>query len=151
MLRQDKESGILVIDRTKYTEKCMDMLNTKQFRKLDKDPTKTIEVKIQRAVRKIKNHLSTSEYRTLYPSGSAPGKFYGTAKKHKIPVNGSVDDLPLPPIISNIGTASYHLTEYLAKTLSPLSKSEYTVNNNLEFINYMKTISIPSDDKRISF
>ena len=145
LLRHDKGRGIVVIDRKKYTEKCMDMLNTKQFRKLDKDPTKTIETKIQRAVRKIKNHLSTSEYQTLYSSGSAPGKFYGTAKKHKVPANGTVDDLPLRPVISNIGTASYHLAKYLAKTLSPLSKSEYTVDNNLGFVNYMKTISTPSD------
>ena len=35
--------------------------------------------------------------------------------------------------------------------LSALSKSEYTVNNNLGFINYIKTISIPSDHKLISF
>ena len=123
----------------------------KDSRKLDKNPTKTIETKVQRAVRKIKDHLSKCEYRTLYPSGSAPGKFYGTAKKHKIPVNGTVDDLPLRPVISNIGTASYHLAKYLAKTLSPLSKSEYTVNNNLVFISYIKTISVPSDHKLISF
>ena len=50
----------------------------------------------------IKYHLSTSEYETLYLSGSAPATFYGTAKKHKIPVNGTVDDIPLRPIISNI-------------------------------------------------
>ena len=136
LLCQYKGRGIVVIDRKKYTEKCMDMLTTKQFSKLDKYPTKTIEVKVQRPVRKIEDHLSTSEYRTLYPSGSAPGKFYGTAKKHNIPVNGTVDDLPLRPITSNTGTASYHLAKYLAKTLSPLSKSEYTVSNNLEFISY---------------
>ena len=111
------------------------MLNIKQFCKLDKDPTKNIETKVQRAVRKMRDHLSTSEYRALYPSGSAPGKFYGTAKKHKIPVNGSVDDTLLRPIISDIGTASYYLAKYLAKTLSPLSKSECTVKNNLEFVN----------------
>ena len=35
--------------------------------------------------------------------------------------------------------------------LPPLSKSEYTVNNSLEFIRYMKTIYMPSDDKLISF
>ena len=121
----------------------MDMLNTKQFCKLDKDPTKTTETKVPKAVRKIKDHLSISEYRTLYPIRSAPDKFYGTAKKHKIPVNGIAENFPLRPIISNIGTGSYHLAKYLAKTLSPLSKSEYTVNNNLEFISNLITISIP--------
>ena len=128
------------------------MLNSKQFHKLDKDPTKPIETKVQRAVRKIKVHLSTSEYWTLYPSRSVPGKFYVTAKKDKIPVNGTVDDFLLWPIIFNISTASYHIAKYLAKTLSSLSKSEYTVNNNMEFINFMKTISIiPSDHKLILY
>ena len=106
------------------------MLNTKQFRKLDQDPTKTIEKNVQIAIRKVKDRLSISKYRILYPIASALAKFYGTAKKHKTPVNGTVDDLPLRPIISSIGTASYHPAKCLAKTLSPLSKSVYTVNNN---------------------
>ena len=45
----------------------MIVLNTKQFRKLDKEPTKTIEIKVQKAVRKVKDDLATSECRTLYP------------------------------------------------------------------------------------
>ena len=72
------------MDRGKYTEKCMNLLNTEQFRKLDKDPTKTIENKIQRAVRKIKTDLSSQKYVRMNRTGSAPVKFYGTAKKHKI-------------------------------------------------------------------
>ena len=44
------------------------MLETKQFRKLHKDPTKTIETNVRRALRKIKDHLAKSEYQTLYPS-----------------------------------------------------------------------------------
>ena len=107
---------------------------------MDKDPPKTIETKVNRAIKKIKYHLSTTEYRTLYPSRSAPDKFYGIAKKHKIPVNGTVDDFPLRPIISNIRTASDNLAKYLAKTLSPLSKSEYTINNKLEFDLILKRI-----------
>ena len=56
-------------------------------------------------------------------------------KKHKLTPTGTIVDLP---IMSNIGTASYQLTKYLAKLLSPLSKSEYTVDNNVEFINNIK-------------
>ena len=62
MLRRDKGRGMVIIDRKKYNEKCMDMLITRQFRKLDNDSTKTIETKVQRAARKIKGHLSTSDY-----------------------------------------------------------------------------------------
>ena len=49
------------------------------------------------------------------------------------------------------GTASYHIAKYLAKMLSPLSRWECTANNSLEFVNYMKTKSIPLDEKLILF
>ena len=61
-------------------------------------------------------------------TGSNAGKFYGTAKINKwLSYNDTIDQLPLRPIVSNIGTASYHLPKYLAKLLSTLSQSEYTV------------------------
>ena len=91
----------------KYTEKYMKIHNTKQFCKLQKDPTKTVEMKIQRPVRKIKNKLFPKEYLNIYPTGSSPGKFYGTAKKNKLTPTETIDDLPICPIISNIGTALY--------------------------------------------
>ena len=173
LLHQDKGTGIVIIDRNRYTNKCLNILNTEQFRKLDRDPTKPIEAKIRSAVRKIKSHLSNQEYMRISPTGSAPGKFYGTVKKHKIPINGTINVLSLRPIvsnigtalrpiisnigtalrpiISNIGTASYQLAKYLAKLLSPLSTSEYTVANNTEFINHVKRMNIPKDHSFISF
>ena len=129
----------------------MKIVNTKQFCKLQKDPIKTIEMKIQRAVRKIKNKLSTKEYLNIYPTGSSPGKFYGTAKKHKLTPTGTIDDLPIRQIISNIGTTSYQLAKYLPKLLSPLSKSEYTVDNNVEFIYNIKSEKVPTGHSFISF
>ena len=78
--------------------------------------------------------LSLKEYLNIYPTGLSPGKFYGTAKKHKLTPTGSIGDLSIRPIISNIGPASYQLAKYLAKLLSPLSKSEYTVDNNVELL-----------------
>ena len=68
LFRQDKGGSTVVIDRKKHTQKYIDMLETKQFRKLHKDPTKTIETNVRRAPRKIKDHLAKSEYQTLYPS-----------------------------------------------------------------------------------
>ena len=66
--------------------------------------------------------------------------------------NGSsVDDLPLRPIISNVGTASYQLAKYLIKLLSPLSRSEYTVNSTKEFINRINNETVPNAYKIISF
>ena len=81
-------------------------------------------MKIQRAVRKIKSKLSPKEYLSIYLTGSSLGKFYVTANKHKLTPTGTIGNLPICPIICNIGTASYQLAKYLAKLLSPLNKSE---------------------------
>ena len=139
------------MERGKYTVKCLNMLNSNQFKKLDQDPTKAVENKIKRALRKIKYKLSKQDYIKLYPTGSASGEFYGTVKKHKMPINGTREDLPLCPIVSNIGTASYHLAKHLAKILSPFSKSEYTVDSTTDFIKCVRKMKIPAQHKVISF
>ena len=105
IIKQDKGSGVVILDRTKYTDKCWSMVATKQFTKLDYDPTSKLESKVQRTLRKIKSKLPENVYKKLYPTGSYPGKFYGNAKIHKLSDN-NVDDLTLRPTVSNIGTAN---------------------------------------------
>ena len=151
VLKQDKGRGVVVIDRKTYTEKCLNLLNTDSFIQLDNDPTKAIEGKIQRSICKIRNNLTRQEYSRLYPTGSSPGKLCGTAKRHKLKKGSSVDDLPLRPIISNVGTTSYQLAKYLAKLFSLLSKSQYTVNSTKEFIEMIKKERVPSSYQMISF
>ena len=60
-------------------------------------------------VRKIKSKITIQEYKRLYPSGSCPGKIYGTAKLHKIDSKGLVNNLLVRSIISNIDTSTYNL------------------------------------------
>ena len=151
VMKQDKGKGVVILDRTKYTEKFMALLNTERFKKVTTDPTATTERKIQKALRKIKSKFSEQEYKRLYPTGSAPARFYGTAKIHKLKNNGTVDQLPIRPIISNINTASYQLAKYLAKLLSPLSTSEYTVNSTNEFLAHINRQNIPNNFKLVSF
>ena len=108
IMKQDKGRGVVVMDRSKYTEKCLNILQTKQFTKLRHDPTKSIENKIQRELRKLKRRLTIQERSQLYPTGSNPGRFYGTAKLHNLPPNDTIEELPIRQIISNIerGTIS---------------------------------------------
>ena len=78
-------------------------------------------------------------------------KFYGTVKLHKLKNNNSLNDLPLRLIISNVGSASYQLTNFMAKLRSPLSTSQYTLNNTKKFIEMIKNQSISSAYKMICF
>ena len=126
------------MNRDKYHEKCLELLDTEQSQKLNHDPTKTTERKVQNALRKIKSKLSINEYKRIYPTGSSPGKLYGTTKIHKLSDGDGIDKLPIRPIISNLNTPTYHLAKYLANLLSPLSTSEYTVSSSKEFMTTIK-------------
>ena len=59
-------------------------MDSKQFKKLQKDPMKTLENKMQHTLWKIKQHLDENEYKRMYPTGSRPGLFYTAAKVHKL-------------------------------------------------------------------
>ena len=140
----------------KNIEKCLAQLETSNFQKLDADPTQKFEKKVQTALLNIKTAIGEDEYKKIYPSGSNPGKFYGTAKVHKLSQEdaknlANVDKLPLRPIVSNIGTATYKLSKYLAQLLAPLGKSRYTVTSTEDFINRVKTMKPRSNQKMISF
>lgn len=45
-IKQDKGRGVAVLDRKYYIEKCLNILECRQFQKLQKNPTKTIEKKM---------------------------------------------------------------------------------------------------------
>ena len=82
---------------------------------------------------------------------SNPGRFCGTAKLHKLPPNDTMEGLPIRPIASNIGTASYHLAKYLAHNLSPLGQSTYTIKSTLDLMGKIKNEQIPLGFTKVSF
>ena len=130
------------MDRSKYTEKCLSILQTEQFPKLRPYPIKSIENKIQRELRIMKTWLTIQEYRQLYSTGPNPGWFYGTAKLHKLPPIGTIEELPIRPIVSNIGTASYRLAKYLAHNLSPSGQSTYAIKSTFDLMGKIKNEQI---------
>ena len=154
LLKQDKGRGVVIVDRTDYVSKCEKLLENKQFVQLNEDPTEKFEGRIQRTLRELKKNkqFTEKEYSTIYPSSSRPGRFYATAKRHKVPDNSrDINILPLRPIVSNIGTATYGLSKYLAKLLHPLSVSSYTISSTQDFVNKIKDEKVPDGHKLVSF
>ena len=64
------------MNRGKYFDQCLAILNTGQFVQLQKDSISSLERKVQPTFRKIKQNLPTDVYIKLYPTGSSPEKFY---------------------------------------------------------------------------
>ena len=79
------------------------------------------------------------------------GSFYGTDKVHKFKEREGIDKLTLKSIISNIGTARYEITRYLAELLAPLRKYKHGISITKYFITRLKTERIPKRFKIISF
>ena len=77
--------------------------------------------------------------------------FCGTAKLHKLPVNGKTDDLPIRPIVPSINTATYQLEKHLAEVLSLLTESENNVESTKYFIQQIKKELIPARYEMVSF
>ena len=88
----------------------------------------------------------------IYPSSSQPGLFFGLAKVHKLK-DGSrnVEDLPIRPVISNIGTSTYQISKYLAQLLSPLTKNGYCVESSKDFLSKIKNKHMEPDELMVSF
>ena len=86
----------------------------------------------------------------MYPTGSCLGKFYGTGKVHKLPVNGGINELPIRPAVSNLNIATFNLAKYLSK-LSLLRQPRNTVKNTKEFIEELTQQKLPKEHKKVSF
>ena len=141
------------MDKAKYVEKVTSLLDTDNFKEQLTDKTKSAEEAVQRILLKNKTTIGEEMYTKIYPSGSNPGTFYGTTKVHKVKPEeqDKIEKLPLRPIISNIGTATHKIAQYICNLLPPLSKSKYTVLNTKDFVDNIKTTKAPIGYVAISF
>ena len=48
IMKQDKGRGVIIMGKNRYSNKCLAMLNSEKFVKLNQDPIATKERKIQR-------------------------------------------------------------------------------------------------------
>ena len=54
------------MNREKNMEKCLQILNTNQFVKVNSDPTKTTERKVRNILQKFKSTFSPNEYTIIH-------------------------------------------------------------------------------------
>ena len=101
----------------------------------------------------VKDEIGIEEYRKCYPSGSNPGRFYGTTKVHKLKLDETdkIGKLPFRQIISNVGTAAHKTGQHLCRLLAPLGNPEYTVKNTKEFVEKIRQTKAPDGYQMVSF
>ena len=130
VLTADKGVAMVVMDRQDYINKANQLLNQNTYKVISKDPTNTIKDKLINILKNIKTKsvLGTNIYKSMYPTGCVPPKFYGLPKIHK-------PDTSLRPIVSSCGSVTYGVAKDLAKILKPLvGKSPHHINSTQDFV-----------------
>ena len=61
-------------------------------------------------------------------------------------------DIPLRPIVSSIGSATYHLARELARILTPLKgQSSSYIRNSSHFVEKIQEVNLQESDRMVSF
>ena len=121
VLTADKGVAMIIMDRQEYINKPNQLLNQNTYRSIVKDPTSLIKNKLINILKRVRNQteLDSNTYKSMYPTGCVPPKFYGLPKIHK-------PDTPLRPIVSSCGSVTYGVAKVLAKYLSHWLASLHT-------------------------
>ena len=113
VLPADKGNATVVMDRTSYNSKMMELLSDGSYKVLNRNPTTGIEKRVEDNLKKVfrNGHLEEALYKTLVPKYTAIPQLYGVPKVHKPLV-------PLRPIVCTIGSATYNLARELTRELT---------------------------------
>ena len=130
VLTADKGVAMVIMDRQDYMSKANNLLSQNTYRSIQWDPTNTIKNKLINICKRVKSQtgLNNQTYKSMYPTGCVPPKFYGLPKIHK-------PDTPLRPIVSSCGSVTYGVAKEHAKILKPLvGKFPHHINSTQDFV-----------------
>ena len=147
ILTADKGVSMVVMDKEEYIQKSEDILHQPTYKELPSDPTTKHKNRLISILKTIKSEggIDNTTYKRLYPTGAGSPKYYGLPKIHK-------QGVPLRPIISSRGSATYKSAKELAKILKPLvDKSTHHVQNNKDFLDSIKDIKIKPEECTMSY
>ena len=147
VLPADKGNATVLMDHDVYHNKLSAMVNSGTYRLLKKDPTKTQETRLSRTLKGLERagEIHTKLYDRIRPKGCRPPLLYGLPKIHK-------DGVPLRPIVSCIGSPSYHLSKFVAGLISPLAgKTDHYVKDSGHLMEVVNGICLDSDDVMVSY
>nr|XP_029604681.1 uncharacterized protein LOC115190770 isoform X1 [Salmo trutta] len=148
----DKGSKIVILDKTQYLiEAKRQLSNSKHYRPL----THSLQQETQRQMRQIIGELYENNYITdkqmfylFGPDTPRPRQFYLLPKIHKPPETWTIpSEVPCGrPIVSDCGSESYRIAEYLDYFINPLSRKHQSfIKDTYEFVTKLKEISVPQE------
>ena len=139
---------MVVMDKTEYITKYEALLQDNSvYQHLSKDTSPTINKELIKILQDYKNNnfISETEYIQLKPYGSsylAP-RFYVLPEMLK-------NNMPMHPIVSACGTATYNSAKFITKILQNYcGKTSSFVKDSTDFIQKIKHLSIISEEETL--
>ena len=123
MFTADKGVALVVTDKTEYITECKALLLDKSvYQHLSRDTSPTIHKEFIKILQDYKNNnfISETEYTQLrhHSSNSPAARFYGLPKFHK-------NNMPMCPIVSAYGMATYNTAKFITKILQKLLQQDF--------------------------
>ena len=138
----DKESCVILIDKTDYQDNLQKMVD-------DGIKNGIYKVAEDNALKDLKlfksflyrNFRKYEHYEEMFPKSNQPGQLYGTAKTHKFTNIDEtiIDNLKFRPIIAQTGTYTYNAVQVIAKYLKPLCSGNNDIIRNTRVFHLFKT------------
>ena len=129
----DKESCVVLIDKTDYQDKLQKMVEDgikNGIYKVAEDNTLK-DLKLFNSFL-YRNFRKYEHYEEMLPKSNQPGQLYGTAETHKFTNvhEITIDNLKFRPIIAQTGTYTYNSVQVIAKYLKPLCSGNNCIIRN---------------------
>ena len=148
VLSADKGNCTVVMDKSDYESKLMVLLNdSATYKIVTKNPNSAIEKRLNNFIRRLceGKKICSDLFKLLRSCDSVLPRIYGLPKIHK-------PNVPLRPIVSFVGSATYNLSKFLKNVLSPLvGTTKYSVKNSKEFVDLLSSIKIKDFESQVSF
>ena len=132
MLLADKGRCTVVLDKSTYKSKIMDLLSdVETYEVIPKNPTLKIRGKACGVIRALRSKglLSKENYFKIYTASEALHRYMGSQISIKLSV-------PLRPIVSIVGTIVHNIAKFLVQVLAPLAgKTSNFIKDGRDFTN----------------
>ena len=154
VLEGDKETAIVIMNRTDYENKMNQMIETGiadgTYMECEDTTFKDLELFRSFLYRHFKDH---PKYKKMLPASHRPARMYGSAKTHKFEnyEDITVENLKLRPIMDQSGTMVYSASQILADYLNPLNDSKYIIKDTLKFPSILEENKLKEDEEDISY
>ena len=135
--KADKSNTFVIMDKTDYNDKIDHLLSDEsKFRKIDEDPTNDIKTELNKLITTV-NTKSEQKITKIF-GHFEPGYMYGNPKTHK-----SLNDLPLRPIVSHVGTVTYNTAKWINNIITPYMPKTHMIESTYEFVEIARATENP--------